>query len=213
MIHAFTLQISTIACLMVGILSTPVFATPHRIHETEWKPGVIILSSAEVLNGDVYYNHLHDLLLLRSGDHKYIKTFTVNQVRSFQYYDQQDNIIHHFLALSRRSSSYMTQSFYEVVTEGEVLYLRQRNRCPLDPPPNVNSHAVAYHYFAYYRGRLVRAHRFKQELLPTLVAEDPTLSDYIKEHQLKPYHVGDQILLIDHFNHQSAPPIANLWSS
>ena len=197
-----------------GLLANPLLADAHRIRETDWKDGVIILSSQEVLSGQLFHDHIHSLVLLRSDSNDLVKTFTVHQVQSFRYYDPQDNIIHDFLSLAYQSpSSYPMRGFYEVVSEGDVLYVRQHNHCPLEPPREVNAHTIAYNYFAFYRGKLVRAHQFEKGLLPALIQEDPTLAGYMKEQHLKPYDVGDQILLINYFNHVPSVPLADLAPS
>ena len=131
----------------------------------------------------------------------------------FGYYDPHINIIHDFLVLAHHpASSYPVPTFYEVVTTGTVLYLRQQNRCPLSPPQHVSPHKVAYQYFAYHNGQLIRAHRFEKDLLATLVQEDPTLANYTKTHRLRAYDVGDQIELVKYFNRRTAIPVAELSS-
>ena len=184
-----------------------------RLTSIDWREGVVILNSEEVLSGDVYYDHRYNLVLLRSDDDQPVKTYTAHQVQSFRYYDPQDNIIHDFLVLAYHPlSSYPIPSFYEVVTSGKVLYLRQHNRCPLSPPRHVSPHKVAYHYFAYYEGQLVRAQRFERDMLPALAQEDPTVGHYVKAHRLRPYDVGDQILLVEYFNRRATVPVAELSS-
>lgn len=217
MTHVSTHQQSPAAGIVLFLIGffgflTAIQAAPHRM-PVDWKEGVIILNNEEVLNGEVYYDHWYDLVLLRDDPNQPVQTFTARQVQSFRYYDPQDNIIHDFLVLAHHpASSYPVPNFYEVVTTGTVLYLRQHNRCPLSPPRDVNPHKVAYHYFAYHHGQLVRAQRFTRDLLPTLVQEDPALADYAKVHHLRTYDVGDQILLVEHFNRRTATPLAELAS-
>ena len=179
------------------------------INEGDWNDGVVVLIGDSVLSGEIHYNSLHQLVLLRSADGQKITTLTTRQVQRFFYYNPQDNIIHRFLAIEQHPHhAYVARSFYEVVTEGPVLYLRQPNQCSAHPPPGSNPHVVAFRYFAYYRGKMVRAHAFRKELLPTLVQESPGLINYMKSQQLKPYHVGDQIVLINYFNQQISEPLA-----
>lgn len=167
----------------------------------------------KVLNGEVHYNSLYQLLLLRSGEGQPITTFTARQVQRFFYYNPQDNIIHRFLTLEQYPHpTYAIRSFYEIVAEGSALYLRQPNQCSARPPHGSNPHTVAFHYFAYYQGRLVRAHAFEKNLLPALMQEKPALEAYLKAQHLQPYHIGDQILLVNYFNRQLPEPLAALTS-
>ena len=102
------------------------------------------------------------------------------------------------------------RSFYEIVIEGPVSYLRQPNRCSAQPPHGSSLHTVAYHYFAYYQGKMVRAHAFDKKMLPALMKQNAALIDYIRSHRLQPYHVGDQIRLVDYFNQHFSEPLAEL---
>lgn len=206
--------LATVSALSIG-LAMPSVASPFSslISKAEWNNGVVVLVGDEVLNGEVYYNALHQLLLLRSGEGQPITTLTARQVQRFFYYNPQDNIIHRFLALERHPRpTYAVHSFYEVVAEGPVLYLRQPNQCSARPPQGSNLHKVAFHYFAYYQGKLVRAHAFERDLLPALLQEKPALVAYLKAQRLQPYHIGDQILLVNYFNRYLSEPLAGLTS-
>ena len=218
MTHLLTLRLWLTGGLALILLSLPGFSmtapTTPRLTNDDWKNGVVVLEDERVLNGKVYYDYLHDLVLLRPANKQSMMTFTARQVQSFRYYDPQENIIHDFLALDHHPRlPYPVRSFYEVVTTGEVLYLRRHNRCPVAPPRDVSPHKVAFTYFAYYQGQLVRARQFERNLLPMLLEKDPTLSRYAKEHRLRPYDVGDQILLVDYFNQPQPKPVAHRLSS
>ena len=215
MAHTLTRHFYLTFLALAGVLS---FAVPsatqaNRIAEADWNEGMVILSNDEVQKGELYYDHANGVVLLRSGAHQRVKTLTVRQVRSFRYYNAQDNLVHHFLAIDHRTrSSYPIRGFYEIVSKGDVLYLRQRNGCRWAPPHHVSPHVVAYDYFAYYQGQLVRSHRFEQELLPVLAEADPTLLRYMKESRLRPYEVEDQILLVAHVNRGLPSPLADVSS-
>ncbi len=210
----FQRRISRLAIVGALLVALPVLnakASPLPTNEGGWNDGVVVLVGDSVLSGEIHYNSLHQLVLLRSADGQKITTLTTRQVQRFFYYNPQDNIIHCFLAIEQHPHhAYVVRSFYEVVAEGPVLYLRQPNQCSAHPPQGSNPHVVAFRYFAYYRGKIVRAHAFRKELLPILVQENPELTDYMKSQQLKPYHVGDQIMLVNHFNQQFSEPLAEL---
>ena len=187
-------------------------AEAGRIADADWNQGVVVLSNDEVLSGEVYHDHKNDLLLLRSGARQPIRTFTVHQLQSFRYYDPRDNLIRHFLTVALRGArtSYPVRRFYEVVSKGDVMYLRRHNGCALAPPSDLSHHTVAYDYFAYYQGQLIRSHRFEKDLLPVLANTDPTLLSYMKEKQLRPYEIADQIALITRFNRWRSGPVAKM---
>ena len=208
-LQSFVLVI--IGAWLVTSMMSSVTASPLPINKADWNDGVVVLVDDNVLSGEIHYNPLHQLVLLRSDDGQTVTTLTTRQVQRFFYYNPQDNIIHRFLAIEQHPHpAYAVRSFYEVVAEGPVLYLRQPKQCSAHPPLGSNPHVVAFRYFAYYRGKMVRAHAFQRELLPALAQKNPKLITYMKSHQLKPYHVGDQIMLVNYFNRQSLEPLAEL---
>lgn len=213
MAHFFSYRPIAVISAFWLTLSAAFAATP-QLTTTDWKEGVVILTNQEVRRGKLHYDHLHDLVLLRLEGQQTVIALTARQVHSLRYYDPQDNIIHDFLVIDQHPRlPYSVRTFYEVVTTGEVLYLRKRNRCPLRPPTRENAHTVAYDYFAYHQGRLVRAHHFGKELLPQLTQDDPSLVRYIDDNHLRAYDIGDQIRLIEYFNQQQPQPIAHLAPS
>lgn len=204
-----SLLFATVALLISSTVQAAIARPPFS--NSEWKKGVVVLTDDRILTGEVRYNSLHHLVLLRPGEDQPITTLTIRQVQRFFYYDPQNNIIHRFVALEQYlQPNYVARSFYEIVTEGPVSYLRQPNRCSARPPHGSSLHTVAYHYFAYYQGKMVRAHAFEKKMLPTLMKQNAALTDYIRSHRLQPHHVGDQIRLVDYFNQHFSEPLAEL---
>ena len=194
--------------LLTLLFSTDTLASP-RLSDAQWHEGVIILRNQKVYRGQLHYDRRHDLVLLREGEESSIATLAAQQVASFFYYDSQDNIIHRFRVINQRPyHSYPISTFYEIVADGALQYLRRPVRCPAQPPRSANEHTVAYAYFAYYRSTLVRSHHFERKLLPALVREHPTLADYVRSHKLRPYDVGDQVRLTTYFNQSLPSPLA-----
>ncbi len=206
------LILTVIAALVGGLAIQDAMARPFPAESNaDWREGVVILTNDEVLTGEVYYHALYQLVLLRAHEGQPVTTLTARQVQRFFYYDSRDNIIHRFVAIEQQPQrAYVVRSFYELVAEGPVSYLRQPNRCAARPPHGSSPHTVSFNYFAYYQGKVIRAHAFERELLPALAQQHPRLIDYLKAQQLKPYEVGDQILLVKYFNQQLTQPLANL---
>ena len=125
-----SLVLTTIGACLVVLTIPNVVASPLPINQADWNDGVVVLVDNKVLSGEIHYNASHQLVLLRSDDGQTITTLTSRQVQRFFYYNPQDNIIHRFLAIEQRPRlAYAVRSFYEVVAEGPVLYLRQPNQC------------------------------------------------------------------------------------
>lgn len=205
------LMLTVIATFTGGLAIHNAMARPFPAESNaDWQEGVVILVNDGVLTGEVYYNAFYQLVLLRAHEGQPVTTLTARQVQRFFYYDSRDSIVHRFVAIEQPQHTYVVRSFYELVAEGPVSYLRQPNRCAARPPQGSSPHTVSFNYFAYYQGKVIRAHAFERELLPALAQQHPRLIDYLKAQQLKPYEVGDQILLVKYFNQQLTQPLANL---
>jgi hypothetical protein len=178
---------------------------------TDWYPGVIILDNNEVMKGDISYDYSHDIVMCKNDD--IIKTFTPHQVTAFKYFEKEENLFHHYVTLINEiNPKYQQKAFYEVVLEGDINYVRKRNKYPAynakegylaNRNPHLNQHKVCYEYFVQYEDELIKARRFKREVLPIMQNKERSLQTYMKEHQLRPYDIGDQIELVEYYNHTS----------
>ncbi|WPP49500.1 hypothetical protein [Catalinimonas niigatensis] len=175
---------------------------------TIWYPGIIILNNNEIIKGDISYNYAYDIVMCKEGE--LTKTFTTHQVSSFKYFDEEDNLFHEYITLSNEvTSEYQKKAFYEVVLEGDINYVRKRNRFPAyhakegylaTRNAHMNKHKVCYEYFVHYDNDLIKSRRFKQEVLPIMESKEYSISAYMREKQLKTYNIGDQIELVEYYN-------------
>ncbi|MDF9795879.1 hypothetical protein OKW21_001142 [Catalinimonas alkaloidigena] len=175
---------------------------------TDWYPGVIILENTEVVKGDISYDYSHDIVMCKIDD--VIKTFTPHQVTAFKYYEESENLFHDFVTLTNYiNPRYQQKAFYEVVLEGDISYVRKRNKYPAynakegylaNRNKRLNQHKVCYEYFVHYENELIKSKSFKREVLPIMQNKERSLHTYMKKNQLRPYDIGDQIELVEYFN-------------
>lgn len=202
-------------------VSSSVFAQLSN-RTTDWYPGIVILNDKEIVKGEISYDYSHDIVMCKEGE--VIQTFTPHQVHSFKYFDEEHNIFHEYLTLSNEiNPKYQQKAFYEVVLEGDVNFVRKRNRYPAynakegylsTRNARLNEHKVCYEYFIEYNDELIKSRRFKQEVLPLLKRNDQSLRVYMKENHLKPHNIGDQIELVEYYNHISSlskPTASHNW--
>lgn len=189
---------------------------------TEWYSGIVILNNNDIVKGDLSYNFSHDLVMCREGET--IKTFTPHQVNSFKYFNEETEVFHEFITLSNDiHPKFQQKAFYEVVLEGDINYVRKRNRFPAynakegylsTPNARLNEHKVCYEYFVQYDNALIKSRRFKQEVLPMMKSKEQSIQAFMKEKQLKPYNIGDQIELVEYYNstaNLSKPTASHSW--
>ena len=183
----------------------------------EWNPGIIILENDQIVKGDLAYDYSSDLIMCRNDDK--IQTFGPHQAVSFRFYEEDKNLIRKFKVYEMPQNSFYTQeAFFEIVVDGEVDYIRKRNRYALYQPRDgylahrkPNMHEVAYDYFVQVNGKLIKARRFKKEVLPQLILTDQSVEHYMREQQLTTYDIGDQIVLLNYYNGKTSKskPTAN----
>jgi hypothetical protein len=175
----------------------------------EWHEGIIILENDEIVKGELGYDYANDLIMCKE-DGK-IRTFGPHQAVSFQFYEIEKNLLRRFKVYElAQNSFYSQQGFFEIVVDGEVDYIRKRNRYALYHPRDgymvhrkPNMHEVAYDYFVQVNGKLIKARKFKKEVLPQLLLTDQSVEKYMKEQKLTTYDIGDQIVLLNYYNKKS----------
>lgn len=186
--------------------------TQFNNHRTSWYPGIVILDTDEIIKGELSYDYANDLVMCRSDEK--IKTFGAHQAVSFQFYNEKENVFHKFKVFNVQHNSYYTQKgFFEIVLDGDVNYIRKRNRYPIYQQKDgylvertINPHELAFDYFVEVNGKLTKARKFKKEVLPQLLLNEQSLEAYMKEQRLKTYDIADQIVLLSYYNRLADKP-------
>lgn len=195
----------TLALFLFCSLAT---AQPYQQLD-DWYPGIVILRTDEVIRADISFDPASNLVMCQKDGKLY--TYGPHQAVSFQYYNEQDGVLHKFEVFSEQVNSYYSRdAFFEIVVDGDVPYLRKRNRFPVYQPRDgylaertITPHAKAYDYFVELDGSLSKAKRFKKEVLPHLLQAEASLAGFIKDKRLKVYDIGDQIVLLNYYNRKA----------
>lgn len=175
-------------------------------HQQEWHPGIVILNDNKILKGDLSYDYANDLIMCRQEG--MIKTYGPHKAVSFRYYEEEKNLFHRFKVYELAQNSFYSQkAFFEIVLDGDVDFIRKRNRYDVHQPQEgylahrrTNVHEVAYQYYVLVDDRLVKARKFKKEVLPQLLLNEQSLESYLKDQKLNTYDIGDQIVLLNYYN-------------
>ncbi len=191
------------------ILTFPLTAYPQISNSsTDWNSGIVILNNKEIVKGAISYDYARDIVMCKENET--IRTFSPHQVSSFKYFDEAESLFHDFVTLGVEvHPSYQHIAFYELVLEGDINYVRKRNRFPAIQAKEgylalqnsqLNEHKVCYEYFVHYNDQLIKARRFKKEVLPLMKSKEKSIQAFMKANHLRPYDIGDQIELVEYYN-------------
>ena len=197
------------ALLFAGAISLA-FSIP----QTDWSSGLIITADDEILQGEIRYNYAHDIVMYRSNADANQQTFSTNHITSFRYFDKEQDRVRYFQKHTYRKSEHIDRpAFFEVVLLGDISYLRKHNgatyfdatksrRFSVRSDSKVSPDVMCYDYYVQLNGEIIRARRFKQEVLPWLLNQNIAVKDHMKKHDLHSSYVDDQIRLVRYANKQ-----------
>ncbi len=174
--------------------------------DPEWNPGVVMLESNKILEGDIKYDHKNGVIQCRENGK--IKAFSSHGVASFYYLNETTNILHRFIAVEQETKeNYRRKQFYEIVLEGDLTLLRKRNKSadPVRKGHNSGSaslmhHILCYDYYVYRDGEMTEINKFKKRVMPLMKDKKREVVSYADKKSLKLYYLMDQISLISYYN-------------
>jgi hypothetical protein len=92
-----------------------------RIQAQQWFDGAVVLSDQHVVNASIS-RQSRDLILVKNE--KGVAVYPAHRVRSFRYFDRQQNINRKFVSGSTSQAEPLR--FFEVVVEGKINVLREQ---------------------------------------------------------------------------------------
>ena len=210
----FVLKI--VALLMViAFASGAVKAKP----KTKWNPGFIILDNHDKVEGNIQFVGKYDAVVCQL-DGK-IKTYSVHNVKYFEYFDQKRSTTRHFAALSESRSN----EFVEVITTGHFNIIRKDGKFYINVNENesigyntrwqlLNNKETAFGSVDYsaldyvpLEQPMVRS--FKQNTLPKLADQKEDIEAFIKENRLNPNDLVSQLYIMEFYNFLKSEEKAN----
>ena len=176
----------------------------------EWHKGTIVLSSHEVITGEVSYDFIHDVVLYRSAGR--MQTLTAARVNYFHTINNHTGQVRRFVTLPHYIHSnlpYERNFFFEILLSGEVTFLRKTNKHKgflhhaqkSEKPSRLNLDNLCYDYFMLYDEKLVHIKNFKKDALPLLAQGGAKgIYDYIKTKNIKEFTPRRQLVVIHFYN-------------
>ncbi len=200
--------------LLTAIVVVGAMALAGAAPQTDWSSGLIITTDDAILQGEIRYNYAYDIVMYRSNEEANLQTFSTSHVTSFRYYDKEQDRVRYFQKYTYQKSEHIAQpAFFEVVLLGNISYLRKHNgatyfdatdsrRFAVKRSDRVSPEVMCYDYYVQLNGEIIRARKFKREVLPWLLSQNIAIKDHMRQHGLRSSHVDDQIRLIQYANHQ-----------
>ncbi|MEM9671108.1 MAG: hypothetical protein AAF992_00840 [Bacteroidota bacterium] len=202
----------TFFCIFLMLLS--IYGSAFSSPQTSWSTGVITTNDNSLLQGEVSYNYAHDIVMFRKSAEATVKTFSARDIASFRYYDEQQKVVHYYKTFTSQYGEFAPRlGFFEIVVSGDVSYLRKHNRMAyydgtderhfaVKKSARISPHLLCYDYYVLLEDEIIRAKRFKKEVLPWLMEQNIAISDHMKENRLSPSFIDHQIQLVQYANKQ-----------
>ncbi len=186
---------------------------------SEWHKGALVLNTHEVVRGKVNYSHTHDAVLLQSEGK--VSVFSASQVISFYYIHHDTGEVYKYAALpyfSRKGSAYHRNFFFEILLQGEVLYLRKPNKnariignkYQTRSLTKFNVESSCYDYYMYYNEEVICINNFVTDALPLLARDSQVnIHEFIRSKRIREYTPHDKLVILHYFNamHERQPEI------
>lgn len=202
----------TFICITLVLLGTS--GVTLSLPQTPWSDGVITTNENHLLQGEIAYNYAHDIVMFRKGPEEPVSTFSARDILSFRYYDEEQKVVHYYKTFDYQISEFAVRpAFFEIVVLGNISYLRKHNqtayfdgtdqrRFAMKKSARISPHLLCYDYFVFLNDEIVRARRFKKDVLPWLLQQNIAMADHMKENRLSASLVDHQIRMVQYANEQ-----------
>jgi hypothetical protein len=189
------------------ILLALIFVYTNTIakEKLDWYEGKIELNNEEVFEGRVSYNSTFDIVSVFLDEEEVIKSFSALQVKYFEYFDEEYEIVRKYESLTYQYSSlYKSRFFFEIVLEGGVILVRRPsnfNQFYSLSKESLDENFGGFQYFVYMNNKFINLKRFKKQILPELLKDHrKEISLLIEKYDLSLNNKENQMILIDYYN-------------
>lgn len=205
--NLFSITFAILGLLISAGSSAQMLPSPYA---DRWSKGRIMLTSDDTLKGTVNYNPATDLLQINIDNT--IKTFSAQQVASFDFFDTDNNIVRYYKVYPFSAySNYQTPVFFETLQEGAITLLVRENAVVENAPMYDNFGRRSFYssprirmvydfYFKKADGKVQKYKPSKKALLDMLSDKQSEIKAYIKEHRLSYSSKKDLIQIINYYN-------------
>ncbi len=156
-----------------------------------WRKGSIVLSTNQVLVGDLMVHLDFNTLVFRSTNQ--VEVLPSYKVSSFRFYDEAENINRQFISIHDTRGLNL---FYELVVKGKYNIVRmQDHNCAQNDQED-------YTYYVYHENNLMPINKFKKKVFPDLLNLRPELGQWVKAERLDLNKKKDTILIVKEYNRE-----------
>ena len=201
------------ASLVVLFVGTQLATSLAGDFPVNWHKGRLVLATGELLINELAYNWSAEMVQIRRPDGR-IRTLSAGQVRSFSWFDADQNKVREFVSLSFSSRKKRKHpSFFEIVMDGPLVVVRRLQqhkglfKSAIGHPAHyfddtsINQDATNFTYFVYDEGQFRNVDRFQVDIyLPYLKAYEKPLRHYAQTHNINERTTLGRLVLISQYN-------------
>lgn len=172
-----------------------------------WCSGHAVLENGEVLTGEVSFDLKFQVVRVRKNG--MTQAYSAENLAYFELYDHIKKIHRKYVSVdSPVHPGYSRKAFFEVVSHGEISYLRRseyvrRPRATEDMrAPHVYLNTVCRHIYYVHEEEdgLTRVVNFEQEVLPLMGRFSKQVDEYIDRCNLSLRKIHEQVRVVNLYN-------------
>lgn len=201
---------------MVFLFLLPLVAEARKPGETRWYTGQMVLMNNQMIDCELSYDAYTDLIQVQENNR--VKVYSARQVKSFVYYDSENNAHRHFVSLLYGSRFRVSWLFFERVLGGEMNLLRRYRSVKLAQQSKTAKEELwydsrkVYDYFIYNDKGFIPFYRFRKAVLGQMMAEyKEPLQDFIRSRNLDMSTQRGQFMVISQYNTLKDPEKLGLF--
>jgi len=178
--------------------------------QTTWNHGQLVLNNSTILEGELNYNWVADVLQLKQSETT--RAYSAQMIEAFTFFDRQSSVLRRFVRVDYPVKPTQTRpTVVEEIATGPCRIYRRlhkhRDLIRLGVPgllvnETTNAKDVDdFDYIIYTNNGFMLFDQFRRELMPQMLAEfKPQLTEYLRTHQLDPNTTTTQLMLLIRYN-------------
>ena len=172
-----------------------------------WCQGKALLENGDLLEGEISLDLKFEVVRVKKDG--FVHAYTAQSVAYFELFDHIKKINRKYISVENKvHPGYERKSFFEVISHGELSFLRQseyvrRPRATEDiraPHVYLNSICKHIYYMHDQEEGLLRIQNFRKEVIPRMVGYEEEVNNYIKSCRLTLRKVHEQVRVFNLYN-------------
>jgi len=170
------------------------FQALYAQHEG-WFEGSLVLSTCEVLVGEILPQAEHDVVLFEKDNSRMV--YPAHKIRSVYFYDRKKNINRKFISVKNDDGVRSSHHLYEVVITGTVDVLRRKKQLAFSG----QTEPLDFNYFVRCNNELTPLKKFRRKVYPQLRSRsDARLENFVASKKLRINTPDNAIRIIEYYN-------------